>query len=215
MTPYYETDNGKLYNGDCLELMQNMEYTAVVTDPVWPNTKAEMPGKNDPYGLFNKAMIICTKRAARVLIHLGCDSDPRILYSIPPEMPFARAVWLRYARPHYKGRVLYGADIGYFFGKWPQGHSGVFPGEKCAENTKGKESDHPCPRKIEHVEWLIKWYTDETDIVIDPFCGSGTTIIACEILNRRWIAIDISRKYCDMTIKRIEKEAAQGKLALT
>lgn len=42
----------------------------------------------------------------------------------------------------------------------------------------------------------IKILSFENDIVLDPFCGSGTTIRACKILNRRYFGIDISRAYC-------------------
>jgi DNA modification methylase len=48
--------------------------------------------------------------------------------------------------------------------------------------------------------------------VVDPFLGSGTTAIACEQLNRRWIGIEISEKYCEIAAKRIERERQQLKL---
>jgi len=52
-------------------------------------------------------------------------------------------------------------------------------------------------------------------IVCDPFGGSGTTAEVCERYGRRWILIDLSQDYCNIAVKRIEKEAVQGKLALS
>lgn len=49
----------------------------------------------------------------------------------------------------------------------------------------------------------IKSWSNENDIVLDMFFGSGTTGIACEKLNRRWIGIEISKKYCEISKKRI------------
>lgn len=46
----------------------------------------------------------------------------------------------------------------------------------------------------------------EEGVVLDPFMGSGTTAIVAEMLNRKWIGIDISEPYCEISVKRIEKD---------
>ena len=50
------------------------------------------------------------------------------------------------------------------------------------------------------------------NIVYDGFLGSGTTLIACEQLNRLWIGIEISEKYCEIAKQRIIRERSQLKL---
>ena len=57
---------------------------------------------------------------------------------------------------------------------------------------------------------LIKCY--EANTIIDIYMGSGTTALACEKLNRRWIGIEISEKYCEIAKKRIEQYTNQLKL---
>jgi site-specific DNA-methyltransferase (adenine-specific) len=47
-------------------------------------------------------------------------------------------------------------------------------------------------------------------VIYDPFMGSGTTAIACEKLNRKWIGTEISKKYFDIAEKRISKYAAMN-----
>lgn len=54
---------------------------------------------------------------------------------------------------------------------------------------------HPCPKPLGYSEWLIKNTTDPGDLVFDPFCGSGTTLVSAKSLNRSYLGCDISEKY--------------------
>ena len=56
--------------------------------------------------------------------------------------------------------------------------------------------DHPSPKPIKLLRWLIKNATKDGEIVLDPFMGSGTTALACKQLNRRWVGFEISPEYC-------------------
>jgi site-specific DNA-methyltransferase (adenine-specific) len=50
----------------------------------------------------------------------------------------------------------------------------------------------------------IKILTYRDDIVLDPFCGSGTSVVAAEIENRRWIGIELSENYCNIARERVQ-----------
>jgi len=63
---------------------------------------------------------------------------------------------------------------------------------------------------MEYLCNLVK--TPTGGIILDPFSGSGTTLIACERLNRSWIGIDDKEEYCEISAKRIEAESSQLKL---
>jgi site-specific DNA-methyltransferase (adenine-specific) len=76
----------------------------------------------------------------------------------------------------------------------------------CNKSTKDKEAfDHPAIYPEELVkDHLISW-SNENDLIYDPFHGSGTTGKMCLLLNRNFIASEISSKYVDISIKRINK----------
>jgi len=62
---------------------------------------------------------------------------------------------------------------------------------------------HPAPYPIELPRRCIKLFSFVGDTVLDPFLGSGTTLIACLETNRLGIGVDIDRKYCDLAKKRL------------
>ena len=70
-----------------------------------------------------------------------------------------------------------------------------------------KRVGHPAPFPIELPRRCIKLFSFIGDTVLDPFLGSGTTLIASYLNNRGGIGIDIDKKYCDLAIKRLRQEA--------
>ena len=68
---------------------------------------------------------------------------------------------------------------------------------------------HPAPFPIDLPERCIKLFSYKDDVVLDPFLGSGTTLIACEMLGRRGIGFDISSTYCEIAQRRLEAAAYQ------
>ena len=64
---------------------------------------------------------------------------------------------------------------------------------------------HPTQKPMALMEWLIKTYTDENDVIFDPCMGSGTTGVACMNLNRKFIGIEKEEKYFEIAKKRIEE----------
>lgn len=72
-------------------------------------------------------------------------------------------------------------------------------------NPKAKERvGYPTQKPILLLEQIIKLVTAENDIVLDPFMGSGTTLVAAKMLNRRYIGIDISKKAVELAEMRLE-----------
>ncbi|MBX9721100.1 MAG: site-specific DNA-methyltransferase [Candidatus Obscuribacterales bacterium] len=72
-------------------------------------------------------------------------------------------------------------------------------------NPKAKErTGYPTQKPILLLDRIIEIATDEGDIVLDPFCGSGTTLVAAKMKGRRYIGIDISIEAIELTKSRLE-----------
>ncbi len=69
---------------------------------------------------------------------------------------------------------------------------------------KKRRDEHPCQLPVPLLERLILMTTEEEDIVLDPFIGTGTTAVAAKRLGRKYIAIDIDTKYIEITKKKLE-----------
>lgn len=68
-----------------------------------------------------------------------------------------------------------------------------------------KKLGHPCPTTLEWVEKIILTSSNENDLVLDCFLGSGTTAVACKKLNRRCIGIEKEEKYLEITKQRLKE----------
>ncbi len=223
MKPYYEHAGITIYCGDARDF-GGISAEAIITDPIWPNSV--FSEDIDPCKLLMETLAFGNfPEVLRIAIHLGCDSDPRFLRAVPDRWPFFRVCWLDYARPSYKGRLLYGSDVAYLFGEPPAADAGRFliPGKCMAQRTVrsvqreimstshnsfsgpvDRTRHHPCPRRIQHVQWLCKHWARES--VLDPFMGSGTTAVACKKLGLRFIGIEIEERYCEIAAKRLSQE---------
>lgn len=69
-----------------------------------------------------------------------------------------------------------------------------------------KEWGHPTIKPLNIIENLINNSSKERDIVLDPFMGSGTTAVACQELNRRYIGYELSKEYYDICMDRLSIE---------
>lgn len=71
---------------------------------------------------------------------------------------------------------------------------------------------HPAPFPVELPRRLIDLYTYEGDVVVDPFLGSGSTLVAAERTGRRGIGFDLDEQYCEIARDRLEAEQQRPKM---
>lgn len=72
------------------------------------------------------------------------------------------------------------------------------------EITNGERGLHPTQKPIALMEYLIKTYTNENDLVLDNCAGSGSTLVAAKNLNRQFIGIEKEKEYYNICIERLK-----------
>lgn len=74
--------------------------------------------------------------------------------------------------------------------------------------------EHPTIKPLPLVERHIKHTTQEGDVVLDAFIGSGTTAVACKNTNRQYIGFEIEQKWYDIAVNRLNNENAKGQTSI-
>ena len=83
-------------------------------------------------------------------------------------------------------------------------HAGVINADSKVGNNQKRL--HPTQKPVVVMEQIIDYVTEDNDIVLEPFSGSGSTLIACENKNRICMAMEIDPSYVSMTLERWRKE---------
>lgn len=216
---YHSADGIDLYLGDAREVVPTLklarDYDVCVTDPVWPDAPPGMfPHVPDPAATFAAVAGWLPNLVRRLVVVLGFRSDPRFLLGVPAALPFLRVAHLRYALPSYQGTLLNGGPVAYVFGDSRPGPGRkVLPGECTAVRPNWyRREGHPCPRHPAHTAWLVEHYTAPGDVVLDPFCGAGSTLLAAYHQGRRAVGVEVVEEYAEQAAKALDAARAQGRL---
>ena len=203
MTPYYSDDLVTIYHGDCREWMPDAD--VIVTDPPYGmdwNFTGQGSGKN--------ARGSTTSRFKAVTIEGDReDFDPTFLlgyrhvviwgfHHFPQHLTRGSVlVWVKKYADAYD-TFLSDADLA-----WVKGGSGVYLSRPIVPNSF--ERFHPTPKPVEIMVWSIE-KAGGTGTVLDPFMGSGSTLVAAKSLGRKAIGIEIEERYCEIAAKRCSQE---------
>jgi site-specific DNA-methyltransferase (adenine-specific) len=222
MSPYYEADGITIYHGDCREIVPELSgVRLVVTDPpyVFGLASTSQEGKAGGWGdlMNNAAFFAALLRDFRRLIG-GNDGAVWMFNSWRSFPVIARAAyeaqwpiesllvwdkgWIgpggpRGLRPSYELAVLWG-EGGYTVVDrstpdiWREKWSGFKP------------TGHPAEKPVALVRRMIEAGNAE-GAVLDPFMGSGTTLVAAKNLGRRAIGIEIEERYCEIAAERLSQ----------
>jgi len=226
VNPYWTSKDGRhvLYNADCMDVLPTLVgVDAVVTDPPWGvnNNNA-----NDSRGRGHRPYDAnCGARDFAPVIGDDNEFDPSPFLSICenvclwganhfsdklPNSPF----WLVWDRKADKAAK---SDITDCELAWTRGthyrtvrkFSHMWAGFQ-RDSQAGEQHVHPMEKPVALMQWSIGWFGATT--ILDPFTGSGTAGVACIRTGRKFIGIEISREYCDIAIRRMERELSQPKL---
>jgi DNA modification methylase len=216
---YFETENCILYNADCLDISKQMPDNSVdlvITDPPYGVRKKE---KWDDKIYFLNSIENWLKEYYRVsklgVIWFCADiMIPEIMrITSKNNIVFHRLlIWNKPPGSQYTGamrnKIWYSIEPILVFLKNEnltkikniQNYSYA---SFDARTIPQKKYNHPTVKPTNLMEWLIKHYSEEGHIILDPFMGSGTTGVACKNLNRNFIGIELNPEYCEMAKQRI------------
>lgn len=68
------------------------------------------------------------------------------------------------------------------------------------------EKAHTCPKPLNMMKWVVQRFVEQDRMVVDPFAGSGTTLLAAKETGRKAIGIELDEKYCEIAATRLEQE---------
>jgi len=216
LAPYYEDDAVTIYHGDCRDILPTLsKVDAVVTDPPFGIGMPYLSFDDTPENvgqLIAEIMPMLMDAAHCVILSPGIASTG--FYPAP--------TWvLASIKPAGEGRSSWGFctwTMLFAYGKDPylSRGRGCRPDSWTIKRRSYKaERGHPCPKNED--EWsrvVARVSPDSTDVILDPFMGSGTTLRAAKDLGRKAIGIEIEEKYCEIAAKRMQQEVlAFGRLS--
>ena len=203
MKPYYQDALITIYWYDSRDLLPHLDgYNVVMTDPPWlTKTTAPIAGGDRPAALLAEVFAAIAAPVDRLIVQLGSCADPRILSAVPSRFPFLVACAMRRIPPGYRGNVVQWGELAYVFGGTHRADNGkkLMPAlmdipTNCEDL---KRSAHPCARFLRGAQWLVGNYCRTTDVILDPFMGSGTTLLAAKYGGRKAIGIEIEERWCE------------------
>jgi DNA modification methylase len=196
-----------LYQGDCREILPTLgKVDAVVTDP--------------PYGIGRDGKRRCSRHKGYDYLGWDAERPAAELFELLRRVSDEQIVW----------GGNYFADLLPPGGKWlvwdkcqridqsdgelaytsMSGALRIFDMNRIVLQYDG--AVHPTQKPVELMKWSVQQLPPNSQTILDPFMGSGTTGVACAKLGRSFIGIELETKYFDIACRRIEKAYQQPDL---
>jgi DNA modification methylase len=201
--PFYDQDGITIFNADCRKILPWLErFDLLLTDP--------------PYGIGAGKMNLGMWRTSRMekgdwdkttppawLMDAMLESaDKQIVwggnyYGLPPSRQYL--VWDKGAG--FKGRDF--AECEQAWCSW-DGNAKVFQRDPLAAGDY-REKVHPTQKPVALMCWCLS-LVPQAQTILDPFMGSGTTLLAAKLEGRKAVGIEINRAYCEAAVNRLKQK---------
>jgi len=188
----------KVYCEDCLVALKKLPdrcVDLVLTDPPYGIGKATWDS-HYPIGFESE----CLRVANTVAIMCGQWAIPECVFALGNK-------YLSILALHNRNGMTF-SPIG--FGNWiPVIIAGDRPKsgqDHISFRVNGDKPNHPSPKPIQAMIGLVSRLSDESDIILDPFAGSGTTLVAAKELGRKFLGFEISPTYVRICEQRLAQE---------
>ncbi len=231
MTPYYDHKGITIYHGDCLDILPYLEPVDIVlTDPPYSEKThngartTEYRGIKDggkkaiSFDSVNSDFLRGAFSLCSVNFWLISFIDWHHILPLelkpPKNLEFIRfGVWtkknpipqLTADRPG-TGWEAIAIFHPYKKKKWNGGSKAAVWHFGTSRYGYFGPSNHPAEKPISLIVQLLRDFAQATNVILDPFMGSGTTLVAAKQLGRRAIGIEIEEKYCEIAVRRLAQE---------
>jgi DNA modification methylase len=231
---FHDAQRGiSLYCGDAVDLVRDLQFDCMITDPPY-GVKAELNSKTasrlpwsisgqrrkNDYGSFEDSVeyvrnsVIPIFEAALALCGRAIVTPGNRCLTLYP-MPDSFGCFYQPASVGLQRWGRCDAQPILYYGSFPR-ESRMIPGTNCSYvlTESPEPNGHPCPKPIKAWTRLVVVGSLEGETVLDPFMGSATTGISCIRSKRKFIGIEKSPEHFTTALSRIQRELAQGVLAL-
>lgn len=206
MKPYYESGGITIYHGDCREIMPYLAFDTVLTDAPY--------GVGVEYADFDDTAENVAELAQAMAPYLLSAKRAAVFSGVPQMWMWPQPKWVLCWS--YAPTTNQFSPWGYaqwqpvlVYGKDPYLEHGLGPRPTVYTNTvipDKRANAHPCPKPDPVMRWVVSRVTDEADVIVDPFMGSGSTLRAAKDLGRQAIGIEMSEQYCEIAANRLAQE---------
>ena len=198
MTPYHESDGVTLYHGDCREILPQLgRFDLLLTDPPYGHGDKWQGGTWGAAQMYKDAMQWDQCTPAEDLISLILSAAPvGIVWGGNYfRLPLSRC-WLSWEKTSRMDTL---ADFELAWTSMDR------PCKAFREdrNPDGKRQ-HPTQKPLSLMRWCLTFAPDAKTI-LDPFAGSGTTLLAAKLEGRKAVGIEISEEYCEIAANRLRQ----------
>ena len=231
ITPYYEELNGSgiLYCADCLDILKMLPDKCVdliLCDPPYGiNYKSNWTDnhdfiQNDDLGGWLNLMRQVLPEWKRILTDTGCccccccgKTPVTAILTMEAIKHFnliQTLVWKKFIGLGWRYRPAYENIL--VLSKSKNNYNFYDKSKACANVIEGFNQDipqsdeHPTQKPVGLMKHLLLIHSKKDDIILDSFCGGGSTLQGAKELGRRFIGIEISEKYCAIAKKRLAQE---------
>ena len=194
-----------LYLGDCRKILPTLgKVDAVISDPPYG-----MNWNADTKRLKTSSRTTNTRPKTKWENIEGDDEpfDPSLFTGFPEVILFGcnhyasrlpvgtTLVWLKRYDNAF-GSFLSDAELA-----WQKGGHGVYCFRDVSLQGESNSKVHPTQKPVPLMQWCVQ--RTQGEVILDPFMGSGTTGVACAKLGRKFIGVEISEKYFDAAVERL------------
>lgn len=216
LVPFYDRDGITIYNGDCLAIMGKLKVDAIVTDPPYAlNYVSDTGGKitGDKVRDFRRMLLKLPKAFAHTDANtLGMFTRWDIWRDMHESFdklwpPCTCVIWDK--DDNGRGNCNHvGMAHEMVYVSAPANHVMRVGGKRVHNIIRCKKNRtvgmlHPTEKPVPVMQWLIEALCPAGGLVLDPFMGSGTTLVAAKLLGRRAIGIELDATHCQTAVDRL------------